>query len=75
MDEHSCISSAAHVVASWRGLPEAEKRRLRHDAVLDRTISSMATAGEPVSQEWIDQARLQHVRRSGQADDGHVSDL
>ena len=72
MDEPAWINpAAADVVASWRGLPPAEKRRLRRDVVPDRTISSMDMAGEPVSQEWIDQARLQ---RSDQADDGHVSE-
>jgi len=30
---------------------------------------------ELVSQAWIDQARLQRVRRSSQADDGNVSGL
>jgi hypothetical protein len=76
MDEPTRIDpAAAHVVASWHGLAEAEKRRLRHDVALDRTISTVAMEGESVSQVWIDQARLQRVQRSDQADDSHVSEL
>ena len=60
---------------SWRGLPEEKKRRRGRDVVLNWTVSSTAMAGQPVAQKWIDPARLQHVRRSGQTDHGQVSDL
>lgn len=45
------------LVARWRALPEREKVRRRRVAVIDHVIHSMAMAGEPVSDRWIEQTR------------------
>lgn len=46
-------------VTAWRALPEAEKQRLRWEAIPRHVAASMAFAGEPVSLEMLEQ---EHAR-------------
>lgn len=44
-------------IRAWRALPESEKVRRRQAMVVDQVVASMAMEGEPVSDEWVEQAR------------------
>ncbi|WP_237748152.1 hypothetical protein [Nocardia brasiliensis] len=48
-------------VAAWRALPLAEKIRRRRESVIEHVVGSMAMEGEPVSAEWIRQARMRQL--------------
>ncbi|WP_244467492.1 hypothetical protein [Nocardia vulneris] len=50
--------------AARRALPLAEKMRGRRESVIERVVGSMAMEGEPVSAEWIRQARLRQLAGS-----------
>ncbi|WP_083291565.1 hypothetical protein [Rhodococcus sp. 1139] len=52
-------------VARWRALPDCEKTNRRRAAVVDHVVHSMAMEGEPVSRQWVTNARhLQTVALS-----------
>jgi hypothetical protein len=53
---------AIDAVAAWRALEPSEKLRIRQSVVIDRVVASMAMEGEPVSQEWISQAKARRAR-------------
>ena len=53
---------ARDIVAAWRALEPAEKLRIRQSVVIDRVVASMGMEGEPVSQEWIDQAKARRAQ-------------
>jgi hypothetical protein len=53
---------AIDVVAAWRALEPSEKLRIRQSVVIDRVVASMAMEGEPVSQEWISQAKARRAQ-------------
>jgi len=49
-------------VAARRAFEPSEKMRIRQSVVIDRVVASMAMEGEPVSQEWIDQAKARRTQ-------------
>jgi len=63
-DEKEAIMTkqAIDAVAAWRTLEPSEKLRIRQSVVIDRVVASMAMEGEPVSQEWISQAKARRAQ-------------
>jgi hypothetical protein len=63
-DEREVIMTkqAIDAVAAWRTLEPSEKLRIRQSVVIDRVVASMAMEGEPVSQEWISQAKARRAQ-------------
>jgi len=53
---------ANDAVAAWRALEPSEKLRIRQAVAIDRVVASMAMEGEPVSQEWISQAKARRAQ-------------
>jgi predicted flap endonuclease-1-like 5' DNA nuclease len=44
-------------LAKWRSLPQAERLAAWRSVLVDRVANSMAMEGEPVSDQWIKQAK------------------
>ena len=53
---------AIDAVEAWRALEPSEKMRIRQSVVIDRVVASMAMEGEPVSQKWINQAKVRRAQ-------------
>jgi hypothetical protein len=50
--------SYVEAIQRWRGLPEAEQRRLRWAVIPQQVADSMAFEGEPVDLAWL--TKLHH---------------
>ena len=46
-------------LAAWRALSDDQRRKAWRSVLVERVVNSMAMEGEPVSDEWIKQAKTQ----------------
>lgn len=61
MDKEAGISVQS-CVTNWRALPDGEKTSRRRAAVVDHVVHSMAMEGEPVSRQWVANAKRQQSK-------------
>lgn len=54
------VMSVAETIATWRSLPEEERRRICWQRIPEQVADSMAFEREPVDITWIE---AQHCRR------------